>query len=83
MLFALLRSDADIVHVQGLWKFHCAAVLIRARVSGGPYVVTPHGMLEASILHRSPLLKSTISSLFHNSFLRHASYLQQKPAPQI
>jgi glycosyltransferase involved in cell wall biosynthesis len=76
LLLALLRSDADIVHVHGLWMFHCAAVLIWSLLSGRPYVVTPHGMLEAWILDRSPRLKAIVSRLFHDNFLRHASCLQ-------
>ena len=42
-------------------------------IKGKPYVVTPHGMLEAWIRNRSPNLKRIISSLYQNSFLRRTA----------
>jgi glycosyltransferase involved in cell wall biosynthesis len=42
-------------------------------MTGKPYVVSPHGMLEPWIRARSPGLKRAVSALYQNSFLRRAS----------
>lgn len=76
LFFALLRSKADVVHVHGIWMFHVAAVYFATLVTGKPYVVTPHGMLEPWILRRSPKLKVVVSALFQNAFLRRARTVQ-------
>jgi len=73
LLRAVLRSEADVVHVHGVWMFHCLAVHLRAWLTRKPYVVTPHGMLEAWIRRRSPLLKAVISTLYQNRFLRDSA----------
>src|SRR5579883_487334 len=75
LLSALLRCDADIVHVHGVWTFQCLAVLLWALAKRRPYVVTPHGMLEAWIRRRSPLLKLMVSALYQDRFLRGAALL--------
>ncbi|PJG55631.1 hypothetical protein CVM73_08730 [Bradyrhizobium forestalis] len=76
LLLGLFNSRADLVHVHGVWMFHCAAVLAWSLITGGRYVVTPHGMLEKWIRRRSPLLKWIVSLLFHDCFLRRASCFQ-------
>lgn len=76
LLLGLFNSRADLVHVHGVWMFHCAAVLAWSLVTGGRYVVTPHGMLERWIRRRSPFLKWIVSLLFHDRFLRRASWFQ-------
>jgi glycosyltransferase involved in cell wall biosynthesis len=73
LLFALLRSDADIAHVHGVWTFECFAVYLWAMLKGKPYIVTPHGMLEAWVRKRSPVLKRIVSLLYQNRFLRRAA----------
>lgn len=73
LLLATLRSRADVIHVHSLWMFHCFAVLIWSYVTGGTYVVTPHGMLEKWIRMRSPVLKRLVSALYQNRFIRRAS----------
>ena len=73
MIWDLLRSDADLIHVHGVWTFHCLAVLIWSVLTGKPYLVSPHGMMEPWILARSPRLKRTVSLLYQNWFLRRAS----------
>lgn len=75
LLIALARSNADLVHVHGVWMFHCLAVLVCAVLRGTRYVVTPHGMLSAWIRRRSPALKRIVSRLYQNRFLRRAAFL--------
>ncbi len=69
----LARSDVDIIHVHGLWQLHCLAALFWHKMTGRPYVVTPHGMLERWIMQRSPRQKKIFSKLFQNRFLREAA----------
>lgn len=73
MLSSLRRAKPDIVHVHGVWQFHCAAVHAWSMLTGRPYVVSPHGMLEPWIRARSPTLKRTVSAIYQDRFLRNAS----------
>jgi len=72
MLASLMRAKPDLVHVHGVWQFHVAVVHLWSMLTGKPYVVTPHGMLEPWIRARSSRLKGAVSSLYQNSFLRKA-----------
>lgn len=76
MLWSLLRTKADVIHVHGVWQFHCLAVFIWSLVTGRPYVVTPHGMLEPWIRARSPRLKAMVSGLYQDRFLKRAAGFQ-------
>lgn len=76
MLRSMLASKADVTHVHGLWGFHCLAAYLWHLKTGKPYVVTPHGMLEAWILNRSRMLKAAISALYHRRFLLGATMFQ-------
>jgi len=73
MLLSLLWAKPDLVHVHGVWQFQCAAVQAWSMLTGKPYVVTPHGMLEPWIRARSPSLKKAVSRLYQDRFLRNAS----------
>lgn len=73
LLFYMLRMRADLVHVHGIWTFHCFAVLLWSIFHNGPYVVSPHGMLESWILKRSVRLKRIVSFLYQSKFLHRAS----------
>ena len=76
LLLALLRERPDVVHVHGVWQFHCLAVYIWSLLTGGVYVVTPHGMLEKWIRARSPRLKALVSAFYQSRFLRRAGAFQ-------
>jgi glycosyltransferase involved in cell wall biosynthesis len=76
MVGALLRSDADLVHVHGLWSFHVLAAHIWHLVTRRPYLVTPHGMLQPWIVRRSPTLKAVVSALYQRRFLLEATAVQ-------
>ncbi|MBR1089236.1 glycosyltransferase [Bradyrhizobium manausense] len=75
LLVAALRSNAELVHVHGVWMFQCLAILVWALLRRKPYIVTPHGMLEDWIRKRSPILKRLISSTYQDRFLRGAATL--------
>lgn len=72
MIASLMKAKPDIVHVHGVWQFHVAAVQAWSTITGKPYVVSPHGMLEPWIRARSPGLKKAVSTLYQNRFLRNA-----------
>lgn len=72
MVSSLMKAKPDIVHVHGVWQFHCAAVHLWSTLTGKPYVVSPHGMLEPWIRARSPGLKKAVSALYQTRFLRKA-----------
>lgn len=72
ILLSLFRIKPDLIHVHGIWMFHCAAVHFYSRLKRKPYIVSPHGMLEAWILQRSKKLKKLVSRLYQNNFLHRA-----------
>jgi glycosyltransferase involved in cell wall biosynthesis len=73
MFLSLMRAKPDLVHVHGVWQFHCAAVHLWSMLTGKPYVVSPHGMLEPWIRARSARLKGAVSSLYQDRFLKKAA----------
>lgn len=73
MLVSLMRAKPDLVHVHGVWQFQCAAVHAWSALTGKPYVVSPHGMLEPWIRARSARLKGAVSTLYQDRFLRRAA----------
>jgi glycosyltransferase involved in cell wall biosynthesis len=76
LFFYLVSQRADLIHVHGLWTFHCFAVFISHLIHRTSYVVTPHGMLESWITARSRWLKKVISTLYQTAFLNRASAIQ-------
>jgi len=72
---ALLASDADLVHIHGIWKYQGYITWRWFKRNRKPYVVSPHGMLEPWIMARSPRRKAIISRLFQDRLIRNASFL--------
>lgn len=73
LFLSLMQAKPDLVHVHGIWQFQCAAVHLWSMLTGKPYVISPHGMLEPWIRARSAKLKGAVSSLYQNRFLRNAA----------
>jgi glycosyltransferase involved in cell wall biosynthesis len=73
---ALTRIDADLAYSVGLWKFPSLAVLRWATRTRKPYMVAPHGMLDAWALRNSGAKKKVAAWLFQNAQLRHATCLR-------
>jgi glycosyltransferase involved in cell wall biosynthesis len=71
----LRASGADIVHSHGIWKHPSRAVLQWAIGARRPYVVSPHGMLDAWALRRSVWKKRIVSRLYEDAHLRRAGCL--------
>jgi glycosyltransferase involved in cell wall biosynthesis len=72
----LLASDAEIVHLHGVWQYPTVAVLRWARRTGRPYLVSPHGMLEPWALKHSPYRKAIANWLFQHACLTGAACLR-------
>ena len=68
-------GEGDVFHAHGLWDLptHYAARFCRR--SGQPYLVSPHGMLEAWALQRSAWKKKVIGWLYQNKDLSRANCL--------
>lgn len=70
MVRDMLRNNADLVHLHGLWMFPGWATAIWAAVRRKPYIISPHGMMDPWILKRSAFKKRLIGLLFQNRLLR-------------
>ena len=73
MLQALCNSGADVVHLNGLWKYPSIAVSRWARRTNNPYVVSPRGMLEPWALQQSQLRKRIALWIFQRGNLQNAA----------
>ncbi len=74
----LLRADRyrpDIMHIHGLWRPHYHQFAKVARQKNIPYVISPHGMLEANALSISKWRKRIAWRLFQWRDLRLSSAL--------
>ena len=71
---ALETSDAEILHVHGIWMYPS---LVALRWSHGkkPYVVSPHGLLNPWALRNSRWKKRIAAMFYENMHLRRAACL--------
>lgn len=69
----LKRAGADIVHTHGIWKYPSSVVARWGATTGRPYIVSPHGMLDAWALKNSAWKKQIAARLYENAHLRGAS----------
>ena len=75
LLFELLRRRPSVLHLHGLWTFHCVAALVWSWVTRGRLIITVHGMLEPWILGRSRKLKWVFRRLFLDRLIARADRL--------
>lgn len=71
---ALRSTDANLVHIHGLWMYPSWANLAAAKRSR-PYVISPQGMLDPWALANSRLKKRIVATLFEDRHLRGAACL--------
>jgi poly(glycerol-phosphate) alpha-glucosyltransferase len=78
---ALEVSDAEILHVHGIWMYPSVAAL---RWSHGkrPYLVSPHGLLRPWALRNSRWKKRIAAMLYENMHLRRAACLHALTAAE-
>lgn len=79
----LERSQADILHLHGVWQYTTLAVLRWARRTRRPYVVSPHGMLEPWALQHNRYRKAVANWLFQNACLQGASCLRATAVSEV
>jgi glycosyltransferase involved in cell wall biosynthesis len=72
---AIAASGAGLFHTHGLWSFPSVAVPSVARRQRMPWVVSPHGMLDAWALHHSRWKKRVASILFERRHLAGSACL--------
>lgn len=75
LLDTLLSTDADILHLHGLWMYTSIAARRWSRVTEQPYVVSPHGMLDPWALNHAGWKKRLAGWLYENASLRSAACL--------
>lgn len=73
LLKNLLAWQPDLVHVHGIWQYPSAAVLRWHKLTGLPYVVSPHGLFNPWALKQARFKKAIARLLYVNSFLTNAS----------
>lgn len=69
---SLLAADSDIVHVHALWQGQTISVRKLHALTGIPFVVSPHGMLDPWALRVSGWKKRIAGTLYENNHLRNA-----------
>jgi len=76
MLDAMLRADVDLASFVGLWKYPSLSASKWARRTKKPFLVSPHGMLDAWALRNSRIKKRFAAWLFQDAQFRQASCLR-------
>ena len=72
ILRALVRSS-DLVHIHALWEHIQLVACSEAKLSGKPYLICPHGMLEPWSLGQSALKKRLYLKMFLAKYLASAT----------
>lgn len=72
---SLSAMNANVVHSHGLWRHTSRIVAQWAANTRRPYVVSPHGMLDAWALKGSRWKKKIAARLYENRHLRGATCL--------
>jgi len=65
-------QNPDLLHVHGLWMYSSVAAVRWAR-QGGPYVISPHGMLDPWALKNSVWKKRISAALYEDRHLQGAA----------
>jgi len=71
---AVEASNADILHIHGIWMYP-SYVSLRSAREIRPYLVSPHGLLKPLALRNSRWKKRIAALLFENEHLRRAACL--------
>ena len=70
---ALNSAGLDLLHVHGLWMYSSIASRRWAMDKSKPYVITPHGMLDAWALHNSYWKKFLAAAFYEKAHLTSAA----------
>ena len=69
------QIDPEVLHTHGIWTYLSIGVPRWARKHKRPYIVSPHGMLDAWALDNSKLKKKVAAALYERRHLRGAACL--------
>lgn len=75
LLRPLLDDGLDVLHAHGLWTLQSVLTLRWARRTGRPFLVSPHGMLDAWALRQSWLRKRLAAAAYERRRLGLAACL--------
>jgi glycosyltransferase involved in cell wall biosynthesis len=73
---ALIEGDEQIIHNNGLWMYPSVAVSAWHRKTKGPYLISPHGMVDEWALKNSSWKKAVARIAYENGHLRNAACLR-------
>lgn len=73
---AMLEAELDVLSVHGLWKYCSVGSHQWHQQTGRPYMVHPHGMLEAWAVGNARWKKRIAAGLYENQHLRGAACLR-------
>jgi glycosyltransferase involved in cell wall biosynthesis len=69
------QINPQVMHTHGIWSYLSIGVPRWARKHGQPYIVSPHGMLDAWALDNSKIKKKLAAALYERRHLRGAACL--------
>jgi poly(glycerol-phosphate) alpha-glucosyltransferase len=75
LLDAVRATRPDVVHLRGIWSPAAWAAYRWQKTSGGPLVISPHGMLDKKALRYSQLRKLVALALGERAGLRRANVI--------
>ena len=70
---ALLHAKLDCLHLHGIWMYPSSAGARWAKLTGKPYLISPHGMLDPWITGRSRLKKAVARLAYEHASWRRAT----------
>lgn len=73
---ALVASDAQLVMSHGLWMYPSVSTTRWHAITGRPYIVHPHGMLDPWAVRNSRLKKRVASMLYERKHLQNAACIR-------
>lgn len=76
LLRQMLSLDLDVLHVHGIWMYPDLCTVRWQARTRRPYVVSPHGMLDAWALAHSRWKKTLAHALYAGALLRSAACLR-------
>jgi glycosyltransferase involved in cell wall biosynthesis len=71
----LLATEADLLHLHGIWMYPSRCATLWARRTGKPYVISPHGMLDPWITSRGRWKKALARCGYERASWRRADAL--------
>ena len=73
---AMLGLDEEIIHTHGIWRYPSMVTNFWHRKTGRPYLVSPHGMLDAWAIQNSAWKKKPAWWLYEHEHLANAACLR-------